>query len=515
MGFADKLQASQGPQQQQPAQHGYGAPQPQQSQGGYPPQLQPGGKPGTYSQPGQYQPHQQPGQYPQQRQHQGSQQYSTSQPSGTNPQQNQRVKELFQQTIADKRLQSFYPPNDPKLDHLAARAAGRIDELCARWRIPHAVGQDLAKLALYDIVLYVDNSGSIEVDEGGKRKRDLQATLTRVLEVALRFDDDGVDLRFMNGPSRDWLTWGEESLSARGFTSSEIMFLLDTHVKDEQTINRYIQNQPSIFRGTTPLGSQLRTQVLEDIVLKRARANQLQKPVLVITITDGIPVREPERALYDGILYTVNELSRLPCGAGAVSFQFAQVGTDKEAQSFLAQLDSYELEELEMAARNPPILLTPELWLVKMLIGAIDSSYDNKDEGGSRTQPAALQYGASPAPQYNQQSNRPPQSPQPPYGAPPSQQGYGQAPQQGYGQQLQPGYGQPPSQPGYVSQSYGPPSNQQGYRPSSTNPPYPQQNYGQQYPPQQGYGQQIPPASYGRPPPPHGSYGAAPPPPPR
>ena len=304
------------------------------------------------------------------------------------------MKGLFQQTIADKRLQTFYPPNDPRLDQLAARAASKIDQLCARWRIPQAVGQDLAKLALYDLVLYIDNSGSIEIDEGGKRKRDLQATLTQVLEVALLFDDDGIDIRFMNGPSREWLTWGEENLSARGFSSAEIMFLLDSHVKDEQTINRYVQNQPSIFRGVTPLGSQLRSQVLEDIVIKRARSNQLRKPILVITITDGIPVREPERALHDGILYTVNELSRLPCGPGAVSFQFAQVGTDKEAQSFLGQLDKdtqigalidctsgrillaqplieiadlrsigYELEELEMSARNPPVLLTPELWV--------------------------------------------------------------------------------------------------------------------------------------------------------
>lgn len=247
---------------------------------------------------------------------------------------------MLQQTIADKRLQHFYPPNDPRLDQIAARAAPKVDQLCAKWRLPQAVGQDLSKLALYDIILYIDNSGSIEIDEGGKRKKDLHATLAQVLDVALLFDDDGIDIRFMNGPSREWLTWGEESLSARGFTSGEVQFLLDTHVHDQQTINRFVQNQPTIFRGITPLGSQLRSQVLEDIVLKRARSNQLQKPCLVITITDGIPVREPERALHDGILYTVNELSRLPCGAGAVAFQFAQVGTDKPAQDFLAQLDN-------------------------------------------------------------------------------------------------------------------------------------------------------------------------------
>ena len=189
------------------------------------------------------------------------------------------------------------------------------------------MGKDLAKLALYDIVLYIDNSGSILIDEHGQRKRDLQALLPQILEFALLFDDDGIDIRFMNGPSREWLTWGDERLSARGFTSAEISFLLDTHVRDQQTINRYMQNEPTIFRGVTPLGTQLKFQVLDDIVLRRARSNQLVKPVLIITITDGIPVNEPERALHDGIDHTVSELSRLPCGKGAIAFQFAQVGT--------------------------------------------------------------------------------------------------------------------------------------------------------------------------------------------
>ncbi|KAL9099172.1 MAG: hypothetical protein Q9163_005288 [Psora crenata] len=545
MGFADKLQATQGPQQQQ---YAYGAPQSQQSQGHHPPQLQPGSKPAQYpgkspyqpypgggpNRDGQYQPQQQPGQHSQQQQYHAGQQYNAPQSVGANPQQIQPIKEALQQTIAAKRLQSFYPANDPRLDQMAARAASKIDQLCARWRIAPALGQDLAKLALYDIVLYIDNSGSIEVDEGGKRKQDLQATLTRVLEVALLFDDDGIDIRFMNGPSREWLTWGEENLSARGFTSSEIMFFLDTHINDEQTINRYLRNQPSIFRGITPLGSQLRTQVLEDIVLKRARSNQLRKPVLILTITDGIPVREPERALHDGILYTVNELSKLPCGAGAVAFQFAQVGTDTQAQTFLAELDKdpqignlidctsggvFQFHfTLNSIADRPKDTNWKKLWLVKLLIGAIDPSYDNKDESGLQSQPGPSPYGAPQAQPYPQQSyHHPSQSVQPPYGAPPYQQGYGQFPQQGYVQQPTPSYGQPPLPQGYSPQGYGQSPNQQGNAAPAPipppHPPYPPPNYGQQYPPQQSPGQQAPPPSYGGHPPQQGGYGAPPPPP--
>lgn len=138
-----------------------------------------------------------------------------------------------------------------------------------------------------------------------------------------------------------------------------------------------------------------------------------------------------------------------------------------------------------MSRAVPPVDLTPELWvsmprltpklpliyyqLVKLLLGAIDSSYDTKDEK-SQARPqggAPGGYGAPPPGQFGGG-----------YGGPPQQGGYGQ-PQGGYGQPppQQGGYGQPPPQQG----GYGRPPPQQGG-----------------YPPQGG---------------PQGGYGGAPPPP--
>jgi len=41
---------------------------------------------------------------------------------------------------------------------------------------------------------------------------------------------------------------------------------------------------------------------------------------------------------------------------------------------------NYEVEQQEMANRRDPIILTPHLWIIKMLLGAIDGSYDIQDE---------------------------------------------------------------------------------------------------------------------------------------
>ena len=66
-----------------------------------------------------------------------------------------------------------------------------------------------------------------------------------------------------------------------------------------------------------------------------------------------------------------------------------QVGKDTDAQAFLARLDNdrdvgnmvdatsyFELEAEEY--RQKGIQLTPELWMVKLMVGAIDPTYDEQ-----------------------------------------------------------------------------------------------------------------------------------------
>ncbi|KAL8957449.1 MAG: hypothetical protein Q9193_005280 [Seirophora villosa] len=309
----------------------------------------------------------------------------------------------------------------------------------------------------------------------------LKQIISSVVYAATLFDDDGISIRFMN----DW----PSNPAIDGFD----MRRLD-RIQNEQMVEQIISK--TLFSGLTPLGSELRNKVIDPLVLGPARAGQLQKPVLVITITDGFPEGEKPNTIFETIRYASNELSRMPqYGSGAISFQFAQVGNDQQATDFLAKLDSdpqvgqlvdctssFEKEQIEVKQKTG-LELEPAQWHTKLLLGSIDPTYDSKDESAPR--PSAGQtYGA---PQqgphgalnvHAQQSYQPPQGnygqpPQGIYGPPPPQQSHGsQAPgYQGYGQPPQPGYGQAP-----------------------------QQNWGQQ-PPSQGYGQYQQP-NYSAPPPP-------------
>ncbi|AAW46121.1 conserved hypothetical protein [Cryptococcus deneoformans JEC21] len=387
-----------------PSQYGQAPGQPQsqygQQAGQYgQPQSQYGQQPGQYGQPqsqqpGQYgQPQsqygQQAGQYGQQQgQQQGqygqlpSQQYGQqppaygapgtgappppSGPAGANNSNPQYLLSLLQQCVQDQNLQAFYPPGS--LEPIAQRVAqsGALNKIAQEWRLPLELASDLVKLSLFDVILYIDDSGSMAFEGGGERIDDLKLILSRVAFATSLFDHDGIQVRMMNS-----------RVEGNGITSEAQALQLIQQIK---------------FSGLTPLGTSLWQKILQPLVLAPAQQGRLQKPVVVVTITDGSPAGEPKEEIFNVILRADAELKRSRYGPDAVSYQFAQVGDDLKAQKFLEELDNhpvigslvdctsnFEAEQEEMM-RKSGVNLDPSMWIVKLLMGPIDTSYDTKDE---------------------------------------------------------------------------------------------------------------------------------------
>lgn len=474
MGLASKLAAAGPPPGAAPGGYPGGPPQ-----GGYPGQQQyQAFNPGGAGPPGQppYGGQQQYGGPPQQQGGYGAP------PVQASPSDVGAYKQLLLACIQEKGLQNFYPPNSPIIDQIAQRAPGQIVQVMQRWRVAKEVANDIVKLALYDIVLYIDDSGSMQFEENGSRIKDLKVILERVAFAATLFDTDGISVRFMN----------TDLSSVRDNNGRPLQDGVATEAQIDQ-IMRGVQ-----FKGLTPMGTSLRKKVIDEILLSKASAGQLRKPILVITVTDGQPAGEPQNAIFDTIRYAFDTLQqRFPqFGRGGVAFEFAQVGNDEDSRKFLQKLDedpnigpqvdctsNYENEQVEMARANPPVDLTPDLWIVKLMLGAIDSSYDTQDEKTNRPTGPQGGYGAPPPGQGG-------------YGAPPpGQGGYGAPPQQQYQQGGYPpqGQGYPPQGPPHGGQHGGPPGGYGG--------PPPGQGYGG--PPPQQYGGQAP---YPGGPPPPGRY---------
>ncbi|OWZ64065.1 hypothetical protein AYX15_04085 [Cryptococcus neoformans] len=369
----------------------YGQPQSQYGQqaGQYgQPQSQYGQQAGQYGQP-QSQYGQHAGQYGQQQgQQQGqyghlpSQQYGQqppaygapgtgappppSGPAGANNTNAQYLLSLLQHCVQDQNLQAFYPPGS--LEPIAQRVAqsGALNKIAQEWRLPLELASDLVKLSLFDVILYIDDSGSMAFEGGGERIDDLKLILSRVAFATSLFDHDGIQVRMMNS-----------RVEGNGVTSEAQALQLIQQIK---------------FSGLTPLGTSLWQKVLQPLILAPAQQGRLQKPVVVVTITDGSPAGEPKEEIFNVILRADAELKRSRYGADAVSYQFAQVGDDLKAQKFLEELDNhpvigslvdctsnFEAEQAEMM-RKSGVNLDPSMWIVKLLMGPIDTSYDTKDE---------------------------------------------------------------------------------------------------------------------------------------
>lgn len=236
-------------------------------------------------------------------------------PAPATPQQVAAYRQLLIDTIQEKNLQSFYPPErlDQLIQRLAIEAPIKLNSLIHEWAVPMEVATDVMKLSLFDVILYVDDSGSIEFEEKGVRKEQLKQIISIVATAASTFDQDGISVRFMNNME-----------SGDGIRNADDVAMLTSRVR---------------FQGLTPLGSSLRNKVLEPMVIGPARAGRLDKPVLVITITDGQPAGEPHDTVANSIRHAVEEVSRTRYGRGAVSFQFTQVGNDTRARDFLSALD--------------------------------------------------------------------------------------------------------------------------------------------------------------------------------
>jgi len=133
-----------------------------QQQYGAPPQQQYGGPPQSGA----------PGAY-------GQQSFQQSAPSGQDV---NGYKVALQRAIQEKGLERIIPPNSPIIDDIARKASFKVADICNQWRIPQEVGRDLVRLGLYDIVLFIDDSGSMQFEENGERIDDMKLVLKRQVQ---------------------------------------------------------------------------------------------------------------------------------------------------------------------------------------------------------------------------------------------------------------------------------------------------------------------------------------------
>ena len=133
----------------------------------------------------------------------------------------------------------------------------KIHNLISKYEIDNLFSEKLDVLSNYEIVLLIDDSGSMNtplVDSiHNTRWDELKEVVKIVIEVATIFDDDGIDINFLNRQNYE-------------------------NVRDINYVNSILEEKPY---GLTPLNSSL-IQIFD-------KYQNSVKPVLVVIATDGIP----------------------------------------------------------------------------------------------------------------------------------------------------------------------------------------------------------------------------------
>jgi len=219
------------------------------------------------------------------------------------------IKEHMERFLDEKRgIKHFYPEG---IDDYARDAVGMAEVVMGKG-CKKETAIELSVLTLYDVVLLIDNSLSMRVEQSGERIKTLKNTLKAIA--------------------------GLYSLMSRGRGIVAVKFLNQRQgylkVKPGQ-VSKLIDQVT--FHALTRIGTELRNKVLNEY----ANVRKMKRPLLVIIITDGEIEGEPDVLLRKVILKKVEELkgSFRDDGPEAVAYQFATVGNNPGARKLVQDLD--------------------------------------------------------------------------------------------------------------------------------------------------------------------------------
>lgn len=243
----------------------------------------------------------------------------------------------------------------------------QLQSILQRFEVSIAEAQDLVVLEDYEIVMILDDSGSMKLSSkpagqrslfeagGATRWDELKESAALLIDLACCFDRSGVDVFFLNNGLID------------GVKSAQ----------DERLRNVFDANR----LGTTPL-----TETVQMV----AQNCKGERPILLIIFTDGEP--------NGGIKKFEKELKRIVTKKSTdmtVKVQIMACTADQDAVGYLNDIDEKfgkvdvtddfysEQHEVVVKARKRPQFTRGD-WLMKALLGPITHKFDDWDETGKK-----------------------------------------------------------------------------------------------------------------------------------
>ncbi|KAL2054740.1 hypothetical protein ABVK25_005044 [Lepraria finkii] len=207
------------------------------------------------------------------------------------------------------------------------------------------------RLKRYDTAFLVDDSDSMF----GGRWETAKKVLADIAAIAVKYDRNGVDIRFFNADLDD--------VERLNLDSAEKVMKLFDNVEPE---------------GPTPTADVLEIE-LKNYIFKYRR-NRNTKSLNLIVLTDGEP--DSDQQVADVIVKYAKLLEELEAPPLQVGIQFVQIGGDKAASEFLRSLDDdlqekYKLDR-DMVDTVPWVAGDETRLYEKILLGGVLKRLDHE-----------------------------------------------------------------------------------------------------------------------------------------
>ncbi|KAL4875663.1 hypothetical protein BJY04DRAFT_154082 [Aspergillus karnatakaensis] len=157
--------------------------------------------------------------------------------------------------------------------------------------------------------------------DNDNRMKNARELVTKITEVATELSPEtyGAHLRFIN----------KDDSTANNLNAKQV--------------DQRLQFTPA---GSTELGTNLEKKVLQPLVYDVINQGVLHRPLVILTITDGIPT-DGQDTFAQVLKRCIKTLEGKGYDKRAVYFDLSQVGNDQEAIAFIESLES------ETATRGP------------------------------------------------------------------------------------------------------------------------------------------------------------------
>eukprot|EP00834_Sanchytrium_tribonematis_P004208 NODE_194_length_13294_cov_0.803714.p4 type:complete len:419 gc:universal NODE_194_length_13294_cov_0.803714:3141-4397(+) len=284
--------------------------------------------------------------------------------------------------ITSNGLQHSFYPDPVAVDLLAHRISENFDveSIMTEFEVNYKIAISFVRLALYDVKLIADDSGSMDDDRIAELKEHAQ----KLISLSARFDTDGMDLIMMNYCRPG----GNNVINFKGQNAGTQFDDFWKQFPEECNSRQYY---------LTPTAKLINDYVIQPLFEKPKAI--FNKPVLVYTLTDGVPNHgfggiSGAKLLVENVLlnaYYLKKKHGMP--QTAIEFTFGHIGNDKAAGDWLNDLDNYpyidmnvdvvssfEIESSQISLAGKITEFTIGLWFAKFALGAIDDNYDLMDE---------------------------------------------------------------------------------------------------------------------------------------